>query len=269
MDDRQESIILAVILTAGLLFALMTFLPQPSAGARNSDLLAMQPKFPVAASDVAYFGNTTGYLAVPDRPGTYPGVVMMHEWWGLNDNIRQMARALASQGYVVLAVDLYDGKVATTPQEAGALASSVNQSRALANMQAAVSYLRGTAKATKVASLGWCFGGGESLRLMVSGTKLDASVIYYGAPLITNETQLSAIKWPVQGVFGSEDQVIPLSSVYVFNSTLSALNVTHEVYVYRGVGHAFANPTGMTYAPNETKDSWNKTITFLDRNLKG
>ncbi|MFN7991422.1 MAG: dienelactone hydrolase family protein [Candidatus Micrarchaeia archaeon] len=235
----------------------------------NSDMLAMQPRYGVVTEDVEYFGTTKGFLAKPDDRAEHPGIVMMHEWWGLNGNIKDMARALASEGYVVLAVDLYDGKVATTPAGAAALVSSVNQTRLLENMKAALAYLRQKQGVRKVGSLGWCFGGGQSLQLAISGEKLDATVLYYGAPLVTDRARLSAIRWPVLGVFGGDDQVIPLSSVQDFNSSLNKLGIKSEVYVYRGVGHAFANPSGMNYAPDETKDSWNKTIAFLDRNLQG
>ncbi len=234
----------------------------------NSQMLAMEPKYGVVTYGVKYFGNTTGYLARPDAQGSYPGIVMMHEWWGLNDNIRQMARSLASQGYVVLAVDLYDGNVTDNATVAAALSGSVSQSRVLNNMEAAVMYLRTVEDVPKVGSLGWCFGGGESLRLMTSGEKLDASVVYYGAPLITNQTLLARIRWPVMGVFGTNDQVIPLATIYEFNATINRLGITNEVYLYPGLGHAFANPSGATYAPAQTRDAWGKTVDFFDRYLK-
>ncbi|HSB47251.1 MAG TPA: dienelactone hydrolase family protein [Candidatus Bilamarchaeum sp.] len=234
----------------------------------NSDMLAANGTYKVTAAGVKYFGDTQGYLAKPEKPGSYPGVVMIHEWWGLNDNIKDMARQLASRGYVVLAVDLYDGKVATTPDQAMALVGSLNQSRATENMKAAAAYLRSNEKASRLASLGWCFGGGESLQLSLSGEKMDATVIYYGNVNVS-EAQLSAIKWPVLGIFGENDTAIPVATARDFDSKLGSLGVTNEIYIYPGVGHAFANPSGMNYAPEETKDAWNKTLTFLDKYMKG
>jgi carboxymethylenebutenolidase len=234
----------------------------------NSGMLAGNGTYEVTASDISYFGDAAGYLAKPKAPGAYPGVVMIHEWWGLNDNMKEMARSLASQGYAVLAVDLYHGSVATTPEEATALVSAVNETDAIANMQAAAAYLRENESAPKLASLGWCFGGGQSLQLAMSGEKLDATALYYGAPLVTNETRLSAIGWPVLGIFGDNDSVIPLENIRQFNSSLNSLGIENQIFVYPGLGHAFANPSGQTYAPNQTKDAWNKTLDFLEKNLR-
>ena len=231
---------------------------------KNSEMLASRGMFKVSAQNVAYDG-TSGYLARPELSGTYPGVVMIHEWWGLNDNIKDMAKQLASEGYVVLAVDLYNGNVASTSGEAINFVSNLNQTRALENMKAALAYLR-SQNAEKIASLGWCFGGGQSLQLALN-EKLDATVIYYGS-LVTNETRLSVIEWPVMGVFGDNDTSIPVSTVQEFSDSLDNLGVDNEIYLYEGVGHAFANPSGMNYAPEQTKDAWEKTVAFLDKHLK-
>ena len=115
-------------------------------------------------------------------------------------------------------------------------------------------------------SLGWCFGGGQSLQLAVN-EPLDATVIYYGN-LVTDEKQLLKIGWPVLGIFGDKDTSIPVSSVNEFDASLDKLKITNEIYIYPGVGHAFANPSGMNYAPEQTRDAWEKTLAFLDKNLK-
>ena len=225
----------------------------------------------VFAEDVVYYDGTTGYIARPNVDGTFPAVVMIHEWWGLNDNIKDMARQLAAEGYVVLAVDLYDGQVATDAAKAGELVSAVRQNPepALKNLKAAVAYLRSQEDVIpeKVASLGWCFGGGMSLQLALTGTPLAATIIYYGS-LETNATKLAAIKQPVLGIFGGKDTSIPLASVMEFNSTLGQIGTPRDIYVYPEVGHAFANPSGANYAPDETKDAWDKTLSFLEKNLK-
>lgn len=234
----------------------------------NSEMLAGEGGLEVTSGELSYFGGAKGFLARPSEGGDYPGVVMVHEWWGLNGNVRDMARQLASEGYVVLAVDLYEGKVAGTPDEARALVTSLDKERATENMRAAVSYLRDEQGATRMASLGWCFGGGQSLQLALSGEELDATVIYYGT-LVTDEAQLASIGWPVLGVFGDRDTSIPVETVREFDSALDGLGIENEVYVYEGVGHAFANPSGGNYAPDETRDAWEKTLSFLDRHLKG
>lgn len=220
----------------------------------------------VQTSDISYYGDAKGFLATPKEHGNYPGVVMIHEWWGLNDNIKNQAQTLAAQGYNVLAVDLYHGQVATASADAQKFVGALDQADAVKNLQAAVSLLhkRGS---TKIASLGWCFGGGQSLQLALSGQNLDATVIYYGQ-LESDPAKLAAIKWPVLGIFGDKDAVISVDSIKKFKEGLDADKVTNEIHIYPGVGHAFANPSNANYAATETADAWEKTLKFLAANLK-
>lgn len=236
--------------------------PQPT----NSQMLA-QEGVDTTSESVNYFEKTTGYYARPEEDGDYPGVVMIHEWWGLNDNIRNMADMLAGQGYQVLAVDLYHGQVATTSDQARSLVEGLDQNEALDNLKAAKQYLVDQ-EAPKIASLGWCFGGGQSMQFSLSGEQLDATVIYYGN-LVTDEEKLSQIHWPVLGIFGGDDTSIPVASVNDFEKSLNDLGIENNINIYPGVGHAFANPTGSSYAPDATRDAWNKTLSFLAKNLKG
>ena len=216
--------------------------------------------------------NSVGYLVYPtnDTNQKLPAVIMIHEWWGLNDNIKNMANMLAKEGYVVLAVDLYNDTVATDSSRASELSSSVgnNPSAAIANMQSAVSYLSSleNVNASRIASLGWCFGGGQSLQLALNSEQhpLAATILYYGN-LINDTEALSKIKWPVLGIFGDQDQSIPVNSVKQFEQALNKIGVTNEIYIYPGVGHAFANPSGDNYAPKETADAWKKTLVFLEK----
>lgn len=228
---------------------------------------AGENKMNVKTQEVTYFDDTNGFLARPEGEGSYPGVIMIHEWWGLNQSIKDAAAKLAAQGYLVLAVDLFGGKVATTPEEARAQVSSLDQPAALENLKAASAFLRAQG-APKLASLGWCFGGGQSLQLSLSGEPLDATVIYYGS-LVSDSEKLQAIKGPVLGIFGDTDASIPTSTVRGFGSALDSLGIENEIHVYPNVGHAFANPTGQNFAPAETADAWAKTLDFLDRTLKG
>lgn len=232
----------------------------------NSQMLTAEG-LEVVGNDVAYGTSSQGFYAAPKDNGEYPAVVMVHEWWGLNQNIKDMALQLAKQGYQVLAVDLFDGKVASTAAEAQAQVGAFNQAKGLENLKAAVQYLKDKG-ATKIAALGWCFGGGQALQLSLSGEKLDATVLYYGTPLVTDETKLKAISWPVLGIFGDKDMAISTTSVTQFEDALARLNIEHQVTLYPGVGHAFANPSGMNYAPEETRDAWAKTLVFLQDSLK-
>lgn len=226
----------------------------------------------VEAEEVMYTSGGTGYLVRPSAEGVYPAVVMIHEWWGLNDHIKDMARILADEGYVVLAVDLYTGTVASDPAEAGKLAGAVreNPEVAVQNMRDAVAFLKTRAEVNqdRIASLGWCFGGQQSLNLAVASDDLAATVIYYGN-LVTDAEKLAAIQWPVLGIFGEEDTSIPVEMVREFESALATAGVENAIHIYPGVGHAFANPSGQRFAPEETMDAWEKTLSFLADNLKG
>ena len=238
---------------------------------------------------VNYFENANGYLVYPisttrsssiesnisaNNNNTFPAVVMIHEWWGLNENIKNMAETLAKEGYVVLAVDLYNGQVANTTESAQNLVSKSreNPSESINNLQHAVRYLASleNVNSSKIASLGWCFGGGQSLQLALNTEPeypLAATVIYYGN-LVSDQESISKIKWPVLGIFGDQDQSISVQSVKQFEDALNANGITNEIYIYKGVGHAFANPSGDNYAPQETQDAWEKTVSFLKKYLK-
>ncbi len=220
----------------------------------------------VIEQDVEYYPGAKGYFVRPKEEGNYPGVIMIHENRGLRREIKDAADTLAKEGYIVLAVDLLGG-VAEDQDGARALTSKFDQQKGIENMKAGLNYVKEKG-ATKVASLGWCFGGKQSVELSISGEKLDATVVYYGGGMATTTERLKVIKWPVLGVFGDKDQIIPLSMVDAFKNSLNQLGITNEIYIYPGVGHAFANPSGMNYSAKETKDAWSKTLTFLNRNLK-
>ena len=225
---------------------------------------------------VEYYQDSPGYLVYPvssndTLSNKLPAVVMIHEWWGLNENIKDMANILAKQGFVVLAADLYKGEVADNPQRAMELVQSVrnNQNNSIDNLQSAVKYLGSlpNVDSSKIASIGWCFGGGQSLQLALNSQEhpLVATIIYYGTPLVTDEASLSKIKWPVLGIFGDKDQAILIQEVNLFRTSLDQSGITNEIHIYKGVGHAFANPSGDNYAPKETEDAWQKTLSFLKK----
>jgi carboxymethylenebutenolidase len=214
-------------------------------------------------------GKYSGYLVRPEGPGPFPGVVVIHEWWGINDNIRNQAKILADSGFVTLAVDLF-GKSTTDPKEAAAMVNAVDQNAATAQLLAAADYLRAqpSVRPDRIGSLGWCFGGGQSLQLALNDPKLVAAVIYYGQP-VTDPNQLSKIHAAILGLYGEVDQSIPLDKVKGFDKALTEAKVRHKIHTYPGAGHAFANPSGGDrYKPEAAQDAWKKTIDFLNRFLK-
>ncbi len=235
---------------------------------KNVDALKNGDTSQIITQEVNY-GPSTGFLAMPNKEGVYPAVVMIHEWWGLNDNIKEMARSLAAEGYVVLAADMF-GKVAKDANEARELTTKVrnNPQNAIQNMKSAVQFLKNQDNVddNKIASMGWCFGGGMSMQLALN-EKLAATVIYYGN-LETDKEKLKVITWPVLGIFGEKDTSIPVESARKFDKALDELGIENEIYIYPNVGHAFANPSGANYAPQETKDAWEKTLKFLEGHLK-
>ena len=244
----------------------MHILPDYEQNDNNNSVIFATGDLEVETTDVSYFGNSSGYLAKPTVDGQYPAIVMIHEWWGLNDNIKQMAEKLASHGYVVLAVDLYGGQVGTTADEARQLRSSFEQSEWTENMNAAVSYLEEHHSPSSLGSIGWCFGGGQSLNLALNNEDMDATVIYYGQ-LVTDTEELSKIDWPALGVFAELDNGIPPETVNQFEMSLDEVGIENDITIYPGVNHAFANPSGERYAPNESKNAWQKTLEFFENSL--
>lgn len=210
----------------------------------------------------------TGYLARPGEPGG-SAVLVIHEWWGLNDNIRAMARRLADEGHLALAVDLYEGEVAEDRDTARALATRARDQteRGAENMGQALAWLRDELGAEKVGVIGWCFGGGWSLATALAEPEgIDATVIYYGR-LVTDEEELAPLASPVLGIFGALDGGIPVETVREFEAALETLGKEASIHVYEGADHAFANPTGTRYQAAAAEDAWDKTVAFLARHL--
>jgi len=233
-----------------------------------------QPAQPVVGEEVTYgeIGGKPlkGYLAHPKATakGPRPAILVIHEWWGLNDNIRAMTRRLAGEGYTALAVDLYDGQVATDPDKAKQLMNQVlqNTSAGAAVIKAAHAHLR-KAGAQKIGVIGWCFGGGWSLQTaLLVPEGIDATIIYYGH-LETDKAKLATIKSPILGFFGALDQSIPADSVNAFEKTLKELGKSVEVHIYPGANHAFANPSGGAYNAAAAEDAWKRTVPFFKKYL--
>ena len=240
--------------------------PSPAADIRPAQAVVSEPRMPYAEVGDQ---NVYGYFSAPsDVLEPLPALIVIHEWWGLNDNVRAMADRLAGEGYMVLAVDLYNGKTATSPGEARVMMLEVveDPERARENIRGAYEFLV-TAGAPKIGSLGWCFGGGWSLNTaQLFPDELAASVIYYGQ-VTDDEDKLRPINAPILGLFGAEDTGISVDSVEAFRAALQRLRKEHEIHIYPGAGHAFANPTGTNYNADAATDAWNKTIEFLNRHL--
>lgn len=213
----------------------------------------------------------TGYLAQPvESLPDQPGLIVIQEWWGLNDNIKTMTRLLASEGYKALAVDLYDGEIAETPDAARSLVQTAleDPERLEQHVMAAYSHLTNTLNAPTVGSIGWCFGGTWSLNTALAlPNDLDAAVIYYGGGITTERERLSTLQMPVQGHFGALDTMPSPETVTEFESVLNELDKTAEIYVYEDADHAFANPSGTRFNADAAELAWERTLAFLDAHL--
>ena len=215
--------------------------------------------------------TVSAYLAVPDSGGPHPALVVIHEWWGLNDWVKEQAQKFAEQGYVTLAVDLYRGKVAYDPNLAHELSRGLPQDQAIRDLKAAFNYLasRPDVRKDKIGSVGWCMGGGFSLLLAVNESKLAACVVNYGS-MPTDKDEIQKIQAPVLGSFGAEDRGIPPTAVGAFEDAMKAAHKSIDVKIYDGAGHAFENPNNkLGYREAAANDAWARTLDFLNRTLKG
>jgi carboxymethylenebutenolidase len=214
--------------------------------------------------------GTKAYLSIPkDVSAPMPAVIVIHEWWGLNDHVKHWTDRLAEDGYVAIAVDLYGGQVATDPDAAMTLMKAVDENTAHAILSAAKGYLAGDPRfaVEKQAVIGWCFGGAWSLREAIADPDLDAAVIYYGHP-ITDAAALAKINAPMLGVFANQDESIPPAAVDEFVKAVETAGKSIEIHRYDAV-HAFANPSNPKYDQKSAADAWNHVRAFLAKHLKG
>jgi len=211
--------------------------------------------------------KATASLALPKKAEKAPTVLLIHEWWGLNDQIKAVAAELANLGYIALAVDLYGGKVGTDRDSAMSLMKGVNKDKATETLVSWVNFLKSHKQSTgKVATMGWCFGGGWSLNASVA-TPVDATVIYYGR-VTTPADQLKTLKGPVLGHFGTLDKSINKKMVAGFESEMEKAGKKDSLAVnWYEANHAFANPTGARYDAEDAAKAWERTQVFLKENL--
>lgn len=235
-------------------------------------LIVRQLEKSAAKSAVSYRSGddfVSAYLAQPSRGLRHPAIILIHEWWGLTDCLKQQAQRYATQGYVALAVDLYRGKVGTTPGEARSLMRKLPEERALQDVEAAFAYLttRPDVDPKRIGSIGWSMGGGWSIRLAENQPKLAAFVVNYG-PLPANPTLIARIRAPVLGNFGVKDKGIPPVSVQAFEKVMNNAGKSVDIRIYQA-GHGFSNPDqGRGYESEAAQDSQRQSDAFFERYLK-
>ena len=204
-------------------------------------------------------------IAMPDSDKA-PAVLLIHEWWGLNDQIRSVAVELAKLGYVALAVDLYGGEVATTPDGARSLMQNVDGAEATDTLVSWVDFLKNhDAASGRVGTMGWCFGGGWSLSTSLA-VPVDATIIYYGN-VKKDAAALAALHGPVLGHFATRDGWIDRNMVNGFEAAMQAAGKAAPTVHWYEADHAFANPSSARYDAEDAALSWERTVAFLREHL--
>jgi len=246
-----------------LIMALTLSAPAPSvAGDAN-----------ITSSTVSYLSGkdtVSAYLCVPEGTGPFPAVMVIHEWWGLNDWVRQSAGRLSAEGYITLAIDLYRGRAAGSSEEAHELMRGVPEDRAARDLSSAFAYLRGMKSVIpgKIGSVGWCMGGGYSLEAAVTIPELSATVICYGR-LVTDSAAIAGIRASMLGIFGARDRGIPEASVRDFEKSGREMGKDINVTIYPRAGHAFMNPGNTDgYRKEDAEDAWGRIVAFFGKRFK-
>ena len=287
---RQGQIVIAIAITLGLAVVFAGCSTDQTADEREleatmkehgndtpvaSPMVSYAPAQPVSGEAVMYHTvdgqDIEGWLARPDNAtGALPALIVIHEWWGLNDNVRRAAERLAGEGYVALAVDLHRGNTADTPKDAMLMgrALSENNDVALANLKDAIAFLKTADGVSRIGVIGWCQGGKWSMMTALNNpADIDATVVYYGR-VTDDKTELEVLDMPVLGIFAGDDFIVPPKMVYRFAASMADLKKDLEFYMYRDASHAFSNPSGQDYNPEAAADAWIHTTAFLARNLQ-
>lgn len=244
-----------------------------TAAASSTETTASTPPAAGTLSDEAVkYGDASGYLALPPAGGEAkkPALVVIQEWWGVDDWIREQNKRFAGQGYVALAPDLYRGRLAKSPEEAHELMRGMPEDRAMADLKAAVDYLaaRPDVDPNRIGVIGWCMGGGYALALATAEPRLKATVMNYGR-LVTDTNAITKINAPILGNFGGADRGIPAEDVKKFGAQLTQYGKLGDFKVYDGVGHAFMNPNNKEgYDAAAARDAWGRIDSFFDRTLR-
>ncbi len=218
----------------------------------------------------AQLGTVRGYLARPSGTGPWPGLIVIQEWWGLDDQTKSIADRFAAAGYLAFSPDLYHGELAQLGD--GEKAMSLVQKYgpgAPGELQGVFDALRAHPDCSgKVGSVGFCFGGRMSL-LLGTLRPVDAICTFYGGGMQQAFDQIRAhLRAPVLGLFGDADQSIPVGTVEQFDQLLGEIGVEHEVVVYPNSGHAFFRDSDpKVYKPEASKDAWERVTRFFGKNL--
>jgi carboxymethylenebutenolidase len=215
------------------------------------------------------------FLALPEGKGPFPAVVVIQEWWGLNDWIKDNAKHFAGKGYVAIAPDLYRGKVTDDPKVAGQLRKGLPNDRAMQDLKAAVTAVAAMSNVNKdkVGSIGWCMGGGYSLDLAIADPRTKACVICYGR-VFTDPAELKSLHAPVLGIFGENDKGIKAKDVRAFEAALKeAGKKVEKINIYPGAGHGFMRPKNGSsdnpeYRDSAARDTWMQIDAFFAKTLQ-
>jgi carboxymethylenebutenolidase len=244
--DQAESACLRLtrVLIAGLALAALTALT-PAFGQEDAMMQAISDQADaIRGQELAYFDEdetTRGYLAMPNGDGPFPAVILIHEWNGVVDRIRHTADAFAEHGYIALAADLYRGQTGSSREENMALVQKARADEALIirNLDAAVAWVRENTPTTgKVATIGWCFGGGLALSYALGGEQHDGTAIFYGS-LLDDPEAMAHIHHEIYGTFAENDRGIPVTQVESFVEALRAAGIDNDVHIYDEVNHGF------------------------------
>jgi carboxymethylenebutenolidase len=210
----------------------------------------------------------SGFLAEPPGQGTFPGLIVVHEWWGLNDHIKDVTGRFAAEGFVSLALDLYNGKVATDPGEAGRLMQSLDQPTALKTVDVAIEYLKdqSTVAGDRIGITGFCMGGTFALVVPCKNPSIKAAAPFYGD--VPSEDVLKGLSAPILFIGADQDQWITMEKMNRLKDMLAKLGKKGEVKIYEGMQHAFFNDTRPdVYNKEAATDAWNRVLKFFRENL--
>ncbi|MGH9846393.1 MAG: dienelactone hydrolase family protein [Blastocatellia bacterium] len=207
------------------------------------------------------------FIARPEDAGKAPAIIIIHEWWGLNPHIEDVAQRFAREGFIAVAADLYDGKTTKDAQEASKLMSALKEEAGLARLRTVLGHLRATPEVASVGVTGFCMGGTFSL-LLACREKVEASAPFYGdVPVDT--TLIGRLNCPLLFIGGDKDQWITTEKMKRLDTALKQYAKEGEVRVYKGADHAFFNDTRPeVYSKADAGDAWARVIEFFNRHLR-
>lgn len=214
--------------------------------------------------------NAPGYLVQPEGDGPFPGVVVIQEWWGLDDHIKDVAERFAAEGYVALAPDLYRGEVALEPDDARRLAMELELDQALVDIQGAVNHLiaQPQVEPQRTGVVGFCMGGRLTMMMSYRGENVGAAVVFYGGGVQPSDDDLRAISAPLLGIYGEADQGIPVDLIQAWDAKLDEFGKEHEIIIYPDAPHAFFNNERPSFRANDSADAWTRTLEWLNKHLQ-